>query len=459
MGGTTGMMCIEYHALLNWGINQIHTFPTETDVEEFVPTKADKFIEANGIILDRSNTGIKGYGKGFLYYQGTFTKSAPIIISSDRNIYDEVDKSKMEVVNGYSSRMGFSKFKREAYLSTPTLAAFGINHFFGISNQQYWRFSCSHCGCRQHMVWEDNVDFDFSKYICRSCHKEITHDDMRRGCWEARFPGRDISGYYINQMMAPWLTATDLIRDQKKLNDDEEFFNTRLGLPYVSPDKSIPPGLILKNLVNIKNDEKDCVMGVDIGEHVFHVFLGNKNGVFGIATVKERENDGDDDKERRAAMWNRLGELLEVYDVRVCIIDARPLTTEALEFAGRYPYKVFLHWHESRRKEPQMANFGDDVDFQSKPKEFDEEISIVSDINRVQDWAVAGLRKGEVRFNFQTGDYRITAFLAHLKTMYVQKVTDKQGNEFRQWASTGANHYWDAFCEWKLALYKFTKDQ
>jgi phage terminase large subunit GpA-like protein len=163
MGGTTGMMCIEYHALLLWGLNQIHTFPTETDVQEFVPTKANKFIEENKIALDIDNTGIKGYGKGFLYYQGTFTKSAPIIISSDRNIYDEVDKSKMDVINGYSSRMGFSKFKREVFLSTPTLADFGINHYFGMSDQKYRRFNCSHCGCRQHMVWEENVDQYFKK--------------------------------------------------------------------------------------------------------------------------------------------------------------------------------------------------------------------------------------------------------------------------------------------------------
>lgn len=458
VGGTTMEECEEYHDLLYLGINQIHTFPTDTDVEEFVPTKADKFIEENKIILDRSNTGIKGYGKGFLYYQGTFAKSAPIIISSDKNIYDEVDKSKAEVINGFSSRLLFSKFKREVYLSTPTIADFGIDHMFGLSDQKHWRFNCPHCNHRQFMDWELNVDFDNKIYWCQRCHKEITHDDMRGGAWEARFPGRDISGYWVNQMMAPWLTAADLITDRKKLNNDEEFFNTRLGLPYVSPDKKIPEGLILRNLINIKNDEKDCVMGVDIGEHVFHVFLGNAKGVFGIAQVKERESDGDDLKERRAAMWNRLGELLEVYDVRICIIDSRPLTNEALEFAGRYPYKVFLHFHESRRKELEMATFGDETDFQAKPKDFEDEIKIISDINRVQDWAVSGLRKGEVKFNFQSGDYRIIAFISHLKTMYVQKLNDKQGNEFRQWATTGANHYWDAFCEWKLALYKLIKN-
>ena len=453
VGGTTLEICDELHDMIFCGINQIHTFPTEGDVEKFATTKVNPILRANGIKPEIDNTGIKGIGKGFIYYQGTFTDKAPIIISSDRNIYDEVDRSKESVITDYGSRMGFSKIRKEVYLSTPTIANVGIDKMFGLSDQKHWRFDCPHCKHRQHMEWELNVCQERKIYICAKCHKEITHDDMRSGQWEAKYPGRDVAGYWVNWMMAPWWTCADLIAKKEKMQDDQEFFNTGLGMAWTNPENRISEGLIFKNIAAVKNNEKDCVMGVDVGERDFHIILGNKQGIFGVARIVE-DNDDDDTAEQRRKMWRRLGELIEVYNVRVCIMDARPLINEAIAFASKYPYKVFVHFHESRRKEIEMVTWGDDVPFDSKPKEFDDEIKIVSDINRVQDWVVSALRKGEIKFNFQASDRRVAAIVAHTKAMYLQTATDKQNNEYRQWARTGANHYWDALCEWKLALHK-----
>lgn len=456
VGGTTLEVLDELHDMIFHGINQIHTLPTEGDVNDFVSSKVNPILRANGIKPDIDNTGIKSVGKGFLYYQGTFTERAPIIISSDRNIYDEVDRSKESVITDYDSRMGFSKIRKKVYLSTPTIANKYIDVWWGKSDQKHWRFDCPHCKHRQHMEWDVNVDQKRKIYVCAKCNKEVTHDDMRRGRWEARYPEREISGYWVNWMMAPWWTCADLIAKKDEMQDDQQFYNTGLGMAWTNPENRIPEGVVFKNLINIKNNERDCVMGVDVGEHDFHVILGNRQGVFAISRLVEANID--DTQERRKEIWRRLGEVMEVYDVRVCIIDARPLINEAMEFASKYPYKVFLHMHESRRKELEMATFGDETDFQAKPKDFEDEIKIISDINRVQDWVVTALRKGEIKFNFQSGDHRITALVHHFKAMYVQTATDKQENEYRQWASSYANHYWDAFCEWKLALYKLIKN-
>ena len=63
VGGTTLEICDELHDMIFCGINQIHTFPTEGDVEKFATTKVNPILRANGIKPEIDNTGIKGIGK------------------------------------------------------------------------------------------------------------------------------------------------------------------------------------------------------------------------------------------------------------------------------------------------------------------------------------------------------------------------------------------------------------
>ena len=116
----------------------------------------------------------KQFGKAFIHFKGTFTGREAIMLTSDRNIHDELDKSKPEVVRDYTSRMGYSKVRSQHFLSTPTIPDFGINKLFEQSDQKHWRFNCPHCDFRQHMEWDKNVDEERGIYSenCRIC-KEI----------------------------------------------------------------------------------------------------------------------------------------------------------------------------------------------------------------------------------------------------------------------------------------------
>ncbi len=448
VGVSTFAILKEIHDTKYWGINQIHTLPSDKDTWEFVPTKVDGIIKANGITLAKDSTEIKGIGKGFIYYKGTFSEKAPIIISSDRNIYDEVDKSRQDVIRDFTSRLSFSTLREKIYLSTPTIPNYGIDALFNRSDQKHWRFNCPHCGFRQHMEWEKNVDLDLKKYVCQKCHKEITIDDMKQGNWEARFPSREMSGYWIPQMLAR--PAAELIKELEDAEDDQYFYNFVLGLAYLNPESKISASLILKNLTAEKSDERNSAMGVDVGEKELHVIVGNEKGVFGIARIEDQPGK---------TKWDRLGELMEVYEVRCGLVDALPSKDEALEFARKYPYKVYLHFHKSDLKEMRMVKFMDEGKFTDKQKDFEEEIKVFSDINRVQDATINDLTKGKIRFNFQVGDKRIAELIEHTQTMYRRTVTDKFQQEHYEWASTNMrNHLWDALCEFKIALDRLKKD-
>ncbi|MFA5169075.1 MAG: phage terminase large subunit family protein, partial [Candidatus Omnitrophota bacterium] len=238
VGASTWAILKEIHSMKFLGINQIHTLPSDRDVWGFVPTKVDKIIKANGLKLEKDSAEIKGLGKGFCYYKGTFTEKAPIIISSDRNIYDEVDKSKMSVIGDYASRMSNSELKEEIWISTPTIPDFGIDAIWQQSDQKHWRFNCPHCGYRQHMEWDTNIDFKREIYVCQQCRGELTLKNIMRSKgagWEARFPDEPISGYWISQMMC-W-DAKHVIQEYNeaiqglKGKDEQYFFNFILGMP------------------------------------------------------------------------------------------------------------------------------------------------------------------------------------------------------------------------------------
>jgi len=446
VGVSTFAILKEIHDMKYRGINQIHTLPSDKDVWEFVPTKVDKIIKANGIKLDKDSAEIKGIGKGFIYYKGTFTEKAPIIISSDRNIYDEVDKSKQEIIRDYSSRLSFSRLGERIYISTPTVPDFGIDRLWANSDQKHWRFQCPKCKTWQHMEWEKNVDLDFRVYVCQKCHRELKPGTIKSGRWEAKYPNREISGYWLPQMIATWRTCEDLIKELEDAEDEQYFYNFILGQAYLNPEARIPASLILKNLTTEKNDERNSAMGVDVGAKELHVIIGNEKGIFGIAVLTDQPGK---------SKWKRLGELMEVYEVRYCVIDAEWNTNEAYEFAKKFPYKVYLNWYKEDPQKIKIVRFADETKFTDKPKEFEEEIKVLTDRNRIIDLLIDDLRKGKHKFHFRAGDSRIAELIEHIQTMYVRTVTDKIGQEKREWASTTKkDHFLHALVYYKIALDK-----
>lgn len=444
----------ELHNAKFLGINQIHTLPTASDVQRFVPSKVDQILKMNPSILEGTKGNVdavtqKQIGKAFIFYRGTFAEREAIMLSSDVNYYDEVDKSDQAVIRDYNSRMSFSQLKRKRYLSTPTIPDFGISRLFNRSDQKYWRFNCPKCGHRQHLEWEKNVDFERKIYVCQKCNEELSKNVINSGEWEAKYPSREISGYWISQMMATYRSCAELIKEQEDADDDEYFYNFILGLPYLNPESKIPGTLILKNLLAEKNTGDATMMGVDVGKQYLHIIGGNEKGVFMIIALEDQV-----DKSK----WDRLSELMDFYNTRYCVIDGEWDTNTAYEFARRKAGKVYLAWYKSDPKNLKIIRWGDEGKFTDKRKDWEEEVKVLVDRNRSIDLLVSVLRKGKIRFNFQSGSVEIRELINHIQTMYVRTVTDKYGQERREWASTtGNDHFLHALNLFIVAMDKKEK--
>jgi hypothetical protein len=467
-GVSTYAILTEIHDARYWGINQIHTLPTVADVGKFVPSKTNEIIKRNPVIKrgmgkkDVESVGTKQFGKGFVYYKGTHSERESLMLTSDRNWYDELDKSDMGQIGNYESRMeGATSLKQRRSISTPTLPGYGINKAFIESDQKEWRFTCGKCHLRQHMEWPANVDMKKRIYVCRECGAPITNEIIRAGRWEARYPGRKISGYHITQMIVPWISAGNLIdywNDAVAGKNEatmEYFYNHKLGLPYVSAESAIPASTILRNLTTSEHLEINSVMGVDVQERELYLMIGNEQGIYVIARVP----DIYEGEELVKSKWDRWAEMMEVYDVRYCVIDGGYKPNDSIAAARRFPGRVWVNWYKESSAKAKIIRFQDE-DFQGKQEEDPEdEYKVLTDRDRIIDYTLAQLRNGFPRFFYGPHDEAVKMLIAHVSTTYARTVTDRLGQIRREWVSTGKDDLLHALIYYMIGMEKKRKNE
>ena len=468
------------------GLNQIHTLPTSSDATTFVQSKTNEIIRNNPCLAskmskeDTDSVGQKQMGNGFLFYRGTKGKSSGIMITSDRNIYDEYDFSDHEQLGNFQSRLeGADSMKMEVWLSTPTFENFGIDEKFKDSDQKFMRFNCPECGLRQHMDWFKSVDHEEERYQCWECKATINnkmfpvwyaeswsethngktsegkHADINMQ-WEARYPGRKISGYWINQMMLPWKSAKELIREYNELRKKgamQYFFNFKLGMTYSDTERKVEGGLFYKNLQPDKQIvELQSFMGIDVQGNELYCIIGNKQGIYAITVCRD---EVDAIGKTIKSKWERAGELMEVYDVQVCVVDATYKPDDVLEFANIYPGRVFMNWYNPAPKGKEIVRYSDIKKFTDKKEQtFAESIKVLSDRERSIDRLIAHLEQGVHPILYTKTDPNLKTLVKHAETMYARVIENKDGTFRREWANTGKNDYFHALIYYEVAMDK-----
>jgi len=456
IGVSTWAILRSLHSARYQGINQIHTLPTGEDVNKFVPSKTNQIIKNNECLSqkisskDADSVGQKQFGKSFLFYKGTHSERESIMLTSDRNIYDEYDRSNMDNIKNYHSRLeGAESMGQEWFISTPTIPNFGVDYQWNKSDQKHWRFNCPACKAEQHFLWPDSVDFVNKRYVCLKCGKPIDKKTVRQGEWKAKYPDRNMSGYWLNQMIVPWKTAGDVIEEYEEAEENGEldyFYNFKMGMPYMNADTQIPASLVLKNLLTGKEvAETNSCMGVDVQGNELYVIIGNEEAIFVIARIPDKP---------RKTKWERLAELVEIYDVRYGVIDAGFKPNDVLEFAKKFPYKIFMNWYKPDPKKAKIVRYNDKGFTSKGPDTFAEEIKVLTDRERAIDAIVAWHKNGKVRYNYGRGDENIQMLIKHMETMYARTIETKLGETRREWASTGKNDLVHALVYWWVAMHR-----
>lgn len=416
------------------GLDIIYTMPSSSDMKDFVGGKVNRIITQNPILLeyvkDKDSVEQKQVGDNLIYFRGTWAERQAIAVSSDLNIHDEEDRSKQDVIQQYSSRLQHSKYKYEWHFSNPSVEGNGVSRYWARSDQKHWFITCNTCGKEQYLDWPASIDRKTRTFICKHCRHELTREERRVGRWVRRFRDREFSGYWISLLMAPWVTADEILK-YYETKSAEYFANFVLGLPYVGEGNQVTPDIIYRNCTPDINDQERVVIGCDSGLKK-HYVLGNKDGIFyaGIATE-----------------WKTIEELLAKYPRSIAVIDALPDLTEPRRLREKYPGRVFLCHYARDRKTMQIIRWGKNEELGN----------VVVDRNRGLQMVIDDFATKKIPLQGTQDDWE--EFQSHWATLYKVVTPDALGVPMFSWeSSSGLDHFCHASLYFRVGMDRFRND-
>lgn len=333
-----------------FGIDIIYTLPSGSDVKDFVGGKTNRLIANNPIFqkwtTDKDSIEQKKVGGNIIYFRGTWTERAAIAIPADLYICDEKDRSKQDIVATYSSRLQHSKFGWEWEFSNPSAPGHGVDKTWGESDQKHWFIKCDACQYEWYITM-DNVmykdpDHELEPYFgCLQCKAEL---NRRKGRWIAKYKGREISGYWISLLMAPWVTANKIL-ELKRTKTEEYFANFVLGDVYIGKNNVLTAQAFEQNLTpDLNAQDSRPIIGVDTGVGI-NVVVTNKYGTFFYD-----KTDG----------YEQVENMLTVWPTAICVIDQGGDIIGPRKLREKFPNRVFLCFFKSSGKNDTLITWNDD---------------------------------------------------------------------------------------------------
>lgn len=415
----------------NKKIDIIYTLPTNEDMRQFAGGKTNRIIAQNPIyqewVKEKDTVEQKTVGDNIIYYRGTFSQKAAMMVSSDLNAYDEVDASNQEVIEGYATRLQHSKLKRQWYFSHPSVPGNGVSKHWDRSDQKHWFVTCEHCKKEQYISWPESIDLEREIYVCKACNKEITDDVRRRGRWVQKYKNRPLSGYWIPLLICPRVSAKEII-GYKETKSEEYFTNKVLGLPYVGGGNKVTEDFIWRNLTDKVNmQEGKIVIGVDTGVDIRYV-IGNKESVFYMGECKD---------------YSDLEEFLNRWPTSVMVIDQGGDIIGPRKLREKYPGRVFLCFFQEDKKSMQIIRWGEN----------DEAGRVIADRNRLLQLVIDEL--GDKRIALQGTKEDWMPLWAHFSHIYRVAEEDAQGRVKYKWLRSDRDDFVLALAYWRCGMDRF----
>lgn len=433
--------------LKKMGLNIIYVLPTQDIVKDFVIPKVDPLIIKNPAIAEmvtKDNITLKQVGDRFIYYRGAFSERKAISLTCDVVIVDELDRcSDLGIINTFESRMQASDYAWLWKFSNPTVPNFGVHELWLDSDQMHWIMTCHHCKHASYITFEKEVayltpkgkehfthyvDVPNEKYACGGCGKELSNADRINGRWVAKYPKKSYRrGYWVNQMMAPWVTAAYIV-DKYKHSTPEFFHNFVLGLPYISADIVLDREVIMNANSPGKVVLKDVCMGVDNGI-IKHYVIGTPNGVF---------------KTGETESWEEIEALFNMYNCTAMVIDANPYPVVPKRLVERYPGRVFMNYYVQDKKELGVVRWGAKASSGV----------VNSDRTRLLDQVANEIQRTEIIFTMKPTE--MEDLIEHCMNIYRTVEEDNNGMKKGKWIRKEGkpDHLFHALAYWRIAILK-----
>ncbi|TYO95136.1 phage terminase large subunit GpA [Desulfallas thermosapovorans DSM 6562] len=436
--------------------NCIYTLPTDDDVRAFAKSKVLPMIRNNPALEGMISSEVdsiyqKQVGDAHIFWQGTKGQSKGIMITSDLNVHDELDRSDLATVETYESRVAHSDYKGRWIFSNPSRPKVGVDIYWQRSDKKQWHIKCPRCNEWQPLDYFVNVCKERRKFICRKCH-EVLPDEVRlTGEWVPEHPGRDWSGYHISQLMAPWITAKEII-EAEETKTQEYFYNFVLGLPVIGGANQVSRSIILQCCTEQAPAGRWKLLGVDVGK-VLHCVQGTENGITRVFTLPG---------------WDDLHAYIRSQGINLTVVDNAPETEEAAKFCRHFRGRAFRCIYDYDNEREEMIEWSDIM--QAKTVRQDKEGVVWAHRTRLIDHTISVFDTGEIYVYIHPNDPQLVGkgkpgviencLCDHWETLYTvgadgQDVNivkkDRMGNVIRTWENSGPDHFAHATVYYEIA--------
>lgn len=410
----------------------IYTFPTSDLMQKFVQGKINPLVEANpalkNMVQSTDNTYLKRVGNANVIFSGAEKESQAIAFSADLLIHDELDSSKLAIIKQFQSRLQASKTKWQWLFSHPSLPEIGVHEAWQKSNQQHWFITCD-CGKEQYLSFPESINIEKQIYQCKDCKAEITNNQRAQGRWIAKYQkseARPFSGYWIPLLIAPWVTAKEIIDYSK--GDQYTFYTRVLGLPYTQGGDKVNLKDILKNVTPEVNDQEGrIVIGVDTGLPIWYV-VGNRQGLFYKDSCKDYEP---------------LKALMRRYPTAIMVVDQGGDLIGSRQMRELFPGRVFLCHYQRDRKTLQLVKWGTN----------DETGNVTVDRNRMIQLVIDEFRDKRIPMNGTEDDWYDVAL--HFTHIYRVNEINALGVEESKWERFDDDHFVHAIVYFRTGMSRF----
>lgn len=396
-----------FHELRYERRNVLYALPTRNVVQDFVVPKVNPLITSNPAIaaeIGSDSVSLKKVGDRFIFFKGGSEREA-ISVSADTLIIDEYDRMPdMNIVTMFDSRLQAAPKPRRKRFSNPSQIGYGVDRLYKDSNQFHWMVTCHHCKYEFYLDFEPDgkchyVDKERKVYACGKCSKELSDADRIRGRWLARYPqNTKRHGYWISQMMAPWVTAERILEQYEEM-DIQTFHNMVLGKAYTPSDLIVNRETILRACVPSLIPRIGVAMGVDQKAAEMQWVAGTDRGIFAYG---------------RAQSWEEIEHLKRTWNATM-VMDAMPYQTGPKLMCEKYRDAYMCYFRDARGLD--ILEWKGSV--------------VYADRTRLLD--VVAKEIAEAKLLFRQHPYELEDYIGDWRNLYRTTVEEPDGRVKSQW--------------------------
>jgi len=369
MGFTETVLNMAFYRIDVMGESVLYVLPSKSDASDFSASRFDPALEASAhlkaMFSDVANVGHKRAGAANLFVRGSNSRSGLKSVPAGVIIFDEVEEMNQENIPLAYERASGQVDKLIWKISTPSIDDYGINKYFKLTTQEHFYFPCPSCGRQielgsENLVVtgesEDDPKLRDSHLICVLCKNQLANERkaksayLSKGLWIPSHTGREDRGFYINQLysttISPYDLARSYVRSLTNAADEQEFFNSKMGLTHVVKGARVTDediNLCIGDFVTMYTPPPGRIitMGVDVGKWLHYEINAWQLGQY-IGSDANTMARCQVLKAGKLQHFEELDLLMNEYGITMCVIDANPERRKAFEFAQRFWGRVKL---------------------------------------------------------------------------------------------------------------------